>query len=240
MKKYLTGFIFGCVFKNKVIHLGIKCLTSGIKLYYSMKPNKSILPKEIPQKINKIELVIKIKDKKLFQELFIDHRTNKNYFQEKDVFKIQLSENILEYFNNTENLNISVEQICDLNIYRYNILKEIGEVFVYISYTELLKPFINVYTSNQIINYTDFVINDNFQNLKNAICATVNYPSKNEEFKNEYISKYFKKFLNNNCDLTPELLLLNYDNLDVNLDTIELILVYVDSNKSYKNNDKII
>ena len=85
----------------------------------------------------------------------------------------------------------------------------------------------------------DFILNETHKNLNNIICATVKYPSKSEEFKTEYISKYFKKFLNNQCKLTPELMLLNYNELNINLNNMELLVITSNSTNKYKNHEII-
>ena len=176
----------------------------------------------------------------VFDKLSQASRSSK--FDQKGVFKITVDHKVLDYFNCNTNLELNVEKICDfdyLNNYGYTLLKEIGDIFVYISYTEIMQKFINVYTSDEVIISSDFILNETHKNLNNIICATVKYPSKSEEFKTEYISKYFKKFLNNQCKLTPELMLLNYNELNINLNNMELLVITSNSTNKYKNHEII-
>jgi len=235
MRSFYAGFLLGCIFKNKIIHIGIKCISNGIKGYHFIKKNKQ-KSKSILQKITKVELVIKIKNKEYFQDLFTDYSTNKNYFSEKSVFKMVLCDQMIDYLNkNYDTLNISIETLCDLGYietYGYSVLNKIGDIYVYITYNDLLQKFINIYQSSDTICTNDFISNVN--NYNNIICATVKYNS-----KSEYITKYFKLFLNNKV-LTLELLLLNYNKLNINLKDTELMIIDSKSNKSFKIIDKII
>ena len=53
------------------------------------------------------------------------------------------------------------------------------------------------------------------------LCASVNY----SHDKNEYITKHFKQFFNNHCQITSEMLLMNYSNIQVNLLNCKIIVV---------------
>jgi hypothetical protein len=61
---------------------------------------------------------------------------------------------------------------------------------------------------------------------------------KDSKKKTEYITNYIKMFVNNTIHLTPELLLNNYDKLDVDLDSINLNIITLSSeNKKFSSNE---
>jgi hypothetical protein len=177
--------------------------------------------------IKSINLVIKIKNQQQFMDLFTDHSTNKNYHPEKGTIKINLGDDIVKYLNdNFENLDINIEKICDLNYlhnFEYSVLQTIGNVYMYITYKAGDRKLINVYGEEDIIHFNDFVEDPRCELNKysDIICATISYSPD----KTEYITKYFKMFFNNNSNITPEIMLLNYDQLNTNLLNCKMIIV---------------
>jgi hypothetical protein len=236
MKQFYTGFILGCFLRNKVIRFGIICITKGIKTYYHLKKNKNIQNYE-SNKILNVCILIKIKNKEYFQDLFTDFQKNKCYFCEKGVFKLKLSNEMTEYLNrNFNTLNVSTVDLCELSYtetYGYTTLSKVGDIYTYINYQHENKKYINVYKDNDSITTESFELNIDRKYI-NLICATVQYNS-----KIAYITKYFKLFLNNK-NLTVEMLLLNYDNLNINLLNTELLLINNNCNQKYLISDKII
>jgi len=104
------------------------------------------------------------------------------------------------------------------------------EVFMYITYFINEIKYINVYTKESIVTETDFELHKNDMYSK-IIC--VNF--KNSK-KTEYITKYFKSFLNNKNPLTAEMILLK--NYTVSEDST-LIIVHPDSIKELKMKETI-
>jgi hypothetical protein len=198
--KLLTGFLLGVILKDKFINLSIKALSTGICKFYQLKPKNA---KKIVQKINQIKLMITIKDKKYFTDLY----PKKVY---TDVYSINFNQEILNFVNNNlPNLNTSLKEICDLNLneYSFEILSKIGTLHLYISYTDHLKNYINIYSVDDPIKETDFIFSEKeiYKKYRDLICATII----ENNTKNKYITYEFKKYLNqpeNSVKLTPEIL----------------------------------
>jgi hypothetical protein len=71
--------------------------------------------------------------------------------------------------------------------------------------------------------------------MENIICASVDYKKESKK-KTEYITNYIKMFVNNTIHLTPELLLNNYDKLDVDIETTNFNIITLSSeNKKYSS-----
>ena len=234
---FYAGFILGCILRNKVLKFGIKCISNGIKTYYSIKKPKKIT--KINSGVSNIEIVLKINNLLHFQDLFTDYRTNKDYLVERGVFRIKLGNRIIDYFNtHFENIVITPETICNISqseTYGYTILKTIGDIFIYVTYHSEATKYINVYTDNDIIISDHFKIKNNI--FSNLICATVMY-----NLKSEYITRYLKLFVNT-PNLTLYLLLLNYTIKPLSSKEIqnsELLLVNNNGNQKFLLNDKII
>jgi hypothetical protein len=136
------------------------------------------------------------------------------FFQKKGVIKFELKE---LYYNFILNEDISFKQIIDrLNNYiDIPFFESFSDIYIYVHG----KNYINVYSKDIDKNI--------LKNNNSIVCATIHY---NDPIKNtntsEYITKYYKMFL---CNVTPEILLLNYDNLDIKLDN-NLSMELVDNN----------
>ena len=77
------------------------------------------------------------------------------------------------------------------------------------------------------INRNDFILNKGtsfYENFSDIICANIKYSD-----HTEYLTSYFKQFVNNTCSLTPELILYNYPLID-KIEK-EYILVILKNNK---------
>jgi hypothetical protein len=85
-------------------------------------------------------------------------------------------------------------------------------------------PFINVYTENDTIKPTDFFLKETEvqKRYDSLLCATLNYKSKRQN-KMEYVTKYFKMFLNNTNRLTPRILINNHDLINSGYYNLDII-----------------
>jgi len=237
MEDFNVGFILGCILRNHILKLGLGIISNGIKFFHSIKNHRK---KEISySKIINIDLIVKVKNVENIT------KSDKRYFQEKGIFKMKLSDDLLKYCNNNfEYLDLKVSDVCDLAYKQtggYDSISKLGEVYLYFTYIDNCKKFINVYhQENDTINKNSFEVDYNIK-FKNMICATVTINPNHESVnsKHEYITKYFKMFLNNKT-LTLETLLLDYDNVNVNLLNTELLIVTNSSTKKYSITDKII
>jgi hypothetical protein len=234
MKEFCTGFILGCILRNHVLKMSIGLISNGIKTFYSIKRTKVTIQND--SKIINIDLIVKVKNKLT--------NPDKRYFKEKGIFKMKLSNELLTYCNNNfEHLNLRIEDICDLAYKEtggYHSISKLGDVYLYFTYLDNSQKFVNVYCNDETISRESFDITYN-SNFKNLICATLTVNSRNEfaNSKIEYITKYFKMFLNNKS-LTLETFLLNYDNINTNLLNTELLITYPSSIQKYSITDKII
>ena len=74
------------------------------------------------------------------------------------------------------------------------------------------------------------------------LCSTITYKT-TLKLKTEYTTNYFKMFTNNpdKVIITPEILLINYDNIDVDLNIVSLNFISINSeNKKYIITDNFI
>jgi hypothetical protein len=211
MIKFFCGFISGFLLKDKTTCLVQNTFVNAVKLYHHVKKNK------VPEKEKmKIFLVCKINDQNEFDEIFPKLKNKSasrvqpmwDYYEQKGVIKIDLEEKINESIYYKDFLN-KLDETYDIPFFQ-----GFSELFIYVHYTIENKEYINVYDQNCFIDMNDFKLNNTELSKKynNIICATINYNQ-----KMEYITKYFKMFLNNKIDITPELILLHYDNLDIHL-----------------------
>jgi hypothetical protein len=131
---------------------------------------------------------------------------------------------------------MSVSDFLNTSDLDISFFKRFSELYVYVHYNIDDKEYINVYPEESSINTFDFKLKETELSKKYAsmICATVN---QNE--KPIYITKYFKKFLNNKLPITAEMLLLNYDNFDsclnnnVNLQIVNTNVINTNSLKEF-------
>jgi len=232
MLKYATGFITGLILKEKVGQLG-KCLfINGVKFYHNIHKHT----KKPKNKLLDVYIVSKITDYDTFDEEFpvIDNvqrvQPQWKYFDNKNVIKIKIDNPVFidEVISVADFLNTT-----DLDI---PFFKRFSELYIYVHYNIDDKEYINVYPEESSINTFDFKLKETELSKKysSMICATVN-----QNDKPIYITKYFKKFLNNKLPITAEMLLLNYDNFDsclnnnVNLQIVNTNVINTNSLKEF-------
>jgi hypothetical protein len=231
MRGVFVGFILGFVLKNKISQFGINIIKNGLTTFCSIKKNNN--KQKTNKKITNIELVIKIKNVIYFRDLY------KETISEKGVYKYTFPDEIIEYINNNINgLEIVLKDLCNLDRrnYDFDILSNLGTMYLYISYNLNECKYINVYTPESIIKEHDFITEIIPKKFSDIICSTVHY-----NLKTEYITQYFKKFFNQQTELTPEMILINYNKLDINL--LNCKLTILDSTGKlikYSITDKII
>ena len=237
-KQFYFGFVLGCILKDKVYGFGINLYKKGIKTYHVLRksPQKVLL---LENKIEKIEIVIKIKNKEYFQDLFIKYETDPGYFPEKGIYILNMSNDLVEYINkNKDSLELDIKTLCDLDYlenYDYSYLSSVGDLYLYISYLTDSNHYINVYSGDQLINGNDFEKKNVYSEYSQTICATIKYG----DSKLEYVTQHFKKFLNNTMVITPEIILMYYKKLKMNLLNTEFIIVKASGTKNYSLTDKL-
>jgi len=219
---FATGFITSVVLRNSGVILN-KCLE-----FYCNK----FLNKEKKNNKNVIYILCKIKDQGIFDYYFPEIKGNRVqpgwlYFEEKGVIKIkvdyELVHEITTYAELLSNTDIDTE-----------FFEEFCDIFIYINYFTNNKEYINIYPKGSIIDIFDFIEQQNelFKKHNSLICASLQFDE-----KSEYITKYFKMYLNNKIPITAELILLNYDKINT-LDA-QLHLVYAKSINIVNINDEI-
>jgi len=255
MKPIIKGFIIGFLLKDKIQQVCKGILFNGLNLFHEIK-NK-IHKKDVKDDklIQEIYFVFKVTNQESFDEHFKNNETNViklqprwDYYENKKIIKIQLDDDFIDYLNNMSNYNISFNDF--INIKNKNehyvtldipFFESFGKIYLYVHYLTNSKNYINVYDGNSNICSDDFnLVRTDFREfLDNVICASVKYKI-NTKIKNEYITNYIKMFINNKTDLTPELILNNYDKLDIDLTNIKLNIITVTSeNKDYLINNSL-
>jgi hypothetical protein len=218
MKQFALGVVVGILVK-KYIHTGV-CI--GLEYFHNVRnsmkqPSKKCFP------IESINLVCKVKNEEYFSEILdLDEYLNKKklmfqptieYYPEHKIFLSEIIDNIdflnkyliekADFSFNIDDLDITL----DLEFFR-----KLGDIYVYITYVHNDKKYTNVYFNDALFNSKDFVLNKSsafYDNFNDIICANVKYRD-----HTEYLTTYFKQFVNNTCSLTPELILYNYQFID--------------------------
>jgi hypothetical protein len=247
MKSFYRGLLVGILLKEKITEICSFLFINGINTIHVIK---LLLFKNELNKICKTNIVIKITNETLFEETFHgkfqsgwkyfnDKKVLKiqpgwKYFNDKKVLKIEMEDNII----NKEIKEIKISDLFELKDKDENIIsldipffETFGKVYIYFTYFVDSQKFINVYSSSMTISKNDFIpkIIEN----KNILCASLKYKD-----KTEYISNYLKLFYNNDV-ITPELILMNYDKLDIPIEETKLIIIKDKLIKEYAYNEVI-
>jgi len=232
---FVHGFLLGIFLKENLNKLNFK---------KEKKENKEKVKNGIKNPVRFINFVAKITDYNTFDYYFPDipnvQKTQPSwrYFPEKGIIKGKIDERLVKYINRKLNLNetfeSTIEEFYKLNNFLVNIDLKLFNLFsemrFYITYNLNEKEYINVYSSDQKIMNTHF----QYKNSKNIdlILGIAKY-KENDIVISEYITIYIKKFFNNDHSITPEDILLNYDNIEKCLEDIVLDIVI--SNKLVKS-----
>jgi hypothetical protein len=190
-------------------------------------------------------IVLKIKNKDLFNEHFKKLPPYWVYLNKKGSIHYSLNNNE-ELINNliTNNTPLSIKELLDLKDSKGQyfitldipLLNDIFDFYIFINYKVDNKNYINIYTENDIIDPSD-LYSQHFFNIKEEVIATSLKYGKN---KTEYLTLHYNKFIRNqNIELTPELLLLNYTSLNENLKDSKLYIIKKNEIKEYSYTDFI-
>ena len=217
-KKFYTGFALGFFFKDSILNVGKVLLLKSIGAYHSIKKKES---KNKIDGITGIDFICNITDFELFNELFPEIRNCSkvqpywSYFPNKSVIKISMDSIVVDYLNSLELFDLSVNEIFDFNNGFLTTLdlpffQKFGKCYLYINYTTNKTSYTNVYSTESRILNSDFSIRETKlkEKYSNLICATASYGK-----KNEYVTKYFKTFLNNIESISVKEFIMNYDTI---------------------------
>ena len=202
-----VGFVAGILLKNSVLNVSTFTLEKVISLYHNTFKVK------VYKKNSRIYIICKITNNFIFEENFpilkTKYRTQPTweFYEKKGVIKIEIDNFLI-------NGTICYEDFLNSTTLDIPFFETFSDISIYIHYTINENEYINVYKPGSFINSNDFVLEESELKKKynDLICATIN------NNKPEYITKYFKKYLNNKNDVTFESLLLNYDkDIDINL-----------------------
>jgi hypothetical protein len=224
-------------FLNSTTITFLKGVLVGYVLNDYLKKTEPLKNQVKISKINSISFVCHINDIERFDEVFPDYHNiykvqpNWLYFDKKQIVKIDLGMEIVKYLNDImdETFEFTIEQFFELkenNEYIIDIntelFKEFGEIYLYVNYSIDGLDYINVYTKDDEILSTQF----EYTNIKNkTLKCTIKYTENDKNFV-EDITEYFKCFTNNDIPITLEMLLYNYDNLNISLQPLLLKLNY--------------
>lgn len=216
-KEFISGFLVGLVFKD-VFKFG---LTNGLLLYHSLK-KKTI--KKVKTPIESVHFICKVTNEAFFKQTFagvpvpnssgkVLLQPNLEYYPKHGIIRSQLDEDLIDYLNkNTFVYSFEeiykIEELITLDL---DFFKKLGEVYIYLNYNTGPEPsdlkFTNIYTPGDMISNSDLVVHSDreFDFGNEIVCARVNYTG-----GTEYITRYFKYFLNGNEKITPNMVLYNY------------------------------
>ncbi len=209
-----------------------------------LKPQKSLVEHKKEKYndlcIKKMDFICKITDNEMFNIIFPEYdnvpkvQPGWTYHPDKQVIKIDLNQEIVEYLNSLEIFEYNFDELFLIKQTKqeqeqkqednylididYELFKSIGNCYIYIEYTINNKDYINVYKKGNEILSTQFEYLNNNKETKFVIY------SKNKDTPND-ITDYFNKFINNDIILTPEEILIYDDTITHNLEqtTIEII-----------------
>ena len=243
---FIKGLFTGLIIKDQFINI----LKFGLNLFYELKKTRSM--NDTLDKIDSIDFICKITDKKLFNEVFPDNPNFKykvqpswNYYDKKGVIKINLDQELIDFLNKSVNFSYSIRNLFELKNISTNehfvslflpFFESFGINYIYVNYTFLGKKYINIYDQINFINKSDF--NEDYTcGFKGILCSNIKYNIDDHEFT-EYISSYLKMFYNNKT-LTLEHLLLNYDKINVPMDNCKLHIIENSKIKKLNLNETI-
>jgi hypothetical protein len=227
MRAFYKGFIIGYLFKQRFNNFLKNIVFSGLNILHKLKNNIIKDDYNIKDGIHKVNLVVHITNEDLFNEVFNGiFPVWWNYLSEKKVLKTELDDDVVDFLNNIDNINVNeLMEYIDINAENLitidiPLFKTFGKIYLYVTYYKNNKKFINIYDENMDISKDDFNHIKELSMFNNILCASLKCQN-----KTEYITKYLKLFYNNNINLTPELLLLNYDKINCDLKNSSFLII---------------
>ena len=224
-KIFLQGFCLGVLIKDKLVNL----LFNGIEHIYKMIHKNKI------NTDSNIYFVCKITNETLFQETFANNfQPGWQYFPEKKALKIKLDKEVFNHIIEKtpeelyETFDSSGEYIITLDTELFN---DLGTCYLYIEHHLGFRRYVNVYSSTEKILLSHFVIDNKKLLFDNLLCASFKL---NDRI--EYITSFLKMFSNNTC-ITPELILLFNDSIDIDVRNVQLVTVHEKSINNYAYNE---
>jgi hypothetical protein len=217
MKQFALGVVVG-IFAKKYIHTSV-CI--GLEYFHNVRnslkqPSKKCFP------VLSMDFVCKVKNQERFDEILrsdeykhkkkLMFQPNIEYYPDHHLFRSEIDDldRINKYINDKEDFLSTIDDLdtsLDLELFR-----SLGDIFIFITYIYHDKKYTTVYHDGAIINSNDFILNKGtsfYENFSDIICANIKYSD-----HTEYLTSYFKQFVNNTCSLTPELILYNYPLID--------------------------
>lgn len=238
MNSFSKGLIIGFFLKEKIKKVVSFLVINAIDKFHSISSKNKAFRQE--NGITDISIIYHITNEEIFQETF------KNRFQpgwvyspQKKALKIPIDPEILNnpiigggyYFYELLNLDTPDGYLITLDV---DLFETFGNPYLYVTYYIDYQKYINVYSKSQLIQKSDFTQLKNTNYYSNILCSSIKSPKN----KNEYITNYLKLFYNN-LEFTPLMIYLNYNNLDLPIDSIELLIMKDRCIKTYKLNEKI-
>jgi hypothetical protein len=189
-------------------------------------------------RINRIELFIKIVDHKRFDEVFMPLpgvprvQPHWDYYPNKGVISVDLGTDLVDYLNTTKIYRETFDSLMDLEntdghlgTINPDIFKGFSIFYVVIHYTMGNRDYINIYDESSTIDSRDF-IRKNFKNIEYANCKAFVQSMKRFSY-NDDVTDLVRSLSNNPTTITPELILLYSPH---NMDIKDLLLKIVKVN----------
>jgi len=194
-----------------------------------------------PNKINKVELLVKIVDYEIFDEVFMPLpgvprvQPHWEYLSNKGTILIDLGEDIVDYLNNIPEYEFTFCDLFELRDKRSHLIsvdlnsfKGFGIFYMFIDYTMDNKNYINFYDETSTINSLDFT-RKNFKNQEYTNSRFYIQSIKRFNY-DEDVTQFVKSLTNNPTLITPEIILL-YSHHNIDLNDLMLKIVKVNLKK---------
>ena len=237
-KVFVQGFCLGVILKDKLLKTLQTLIFNGIETFYKL--NTKVIKTVRENKISNIYFICSIENEELFQETFAGKfQHGWKYFPEKKSLKITLDEDTLDHFYNSDSVNTfynisdaSGDHVLTLDI---PLFESFGKNYLFVEYFFNNQKYINVYTKESEIHKEDFVIERDHLLFDDVLCSSIKIKN-----VNHYITNLLKLFSNNKrIDITPELVLLFHDEVNIDLKHLNLIVICNKAIFNYSYNDKL-
>jgi hypothetical protein len=220
-KIFLQGFCLGVLLKDKFVSF----LFNGLEHIYKITYNRNKITE------SNIYFVCKINDQELFEESFANNfQPGWKYFPEKKALKIKLDQEVFDHIIDKtpeelyEVFDSSGEYLISLDIELFN---SFGTNYLYIEHCSDSRKYVNVYSSTEKILSSDFVIDKKKMLFNDVLCASLKVND-----RTEYLTSFLKMFSNNTL-ITPEMVLLFNDSVDIDIRNVQLVTIREKSINNY-------